>query len=132
VIVLVAVAHAAAVKDERVIEQRAVAVGRRLQLVEEVGQHLHVIAVDDREAIHLRARVGVMRRDVEALAHAALRIYGQARVARVHHRRDARDFRAERQRLQVVHHLEVLVERLGDTDGASGSFRSLGNCVSAF
>ena len=37
-IVLVAVAERAAIQHQRVIEQRAVAVGRRLQLLEEVRE----------------------------------------------------------------------------------------------
>src|SRR5687767_3036739 len=38
----VAVAHAAAVADERVIEDAAVTVGRRRQLLDELGKLLHV------------------------------------------------------------------------------------------
>src|SRR5688500_197302 len=60
VVVLVAVAQAAAVQHHRVVEQVAVAVGRRLQPLEEVGEHLHVVAVDDRELIHVLAIVRVM------------------------------------------------------------------------
>ena len=71
----------------------------------------------------LRAGVGVVRGHVEALAHAALRIHRQARIARVHHRRDARDLGAERQHLQVEHDLEVLVERLGHADRRFGQLR---------
>ena len=40
--VRVAVADAAAVEDHRVVEQRAIAVGRRLQLSEVVGEQLRV------------------------------------------------------------------------------------------
>ena len=47
VIVLVAVAQGAAIENQRMIEQRAVAVGRRLQLFEEVGQDIHVVAVEN-------------------------------------------------------------------------------------
>ena len=49
VIVLVAVAHAASVQHDRVVEQIPIAVGRRLQLVDEVRQHLDVITVDQGE-----------------------------------------------------------------------------------
>ncbi len=46
--VLVGVAHVGPVEDQRVVEQSAVAIGRLLQLVDEVGQALHVILVDVR------------------------------------------------------------------------------------
>jgi hypothetical protein len=54
VIVLVAVAHAAAVEHDRVIQQVAIAIRRRAQLFEEVPEHLHVITVDER-AVERRA-----------------------------------------------------------------------------
>ena len=45
VCVRVRIAQAGAVEEQRVIEQRAVAVGRRLQLVEEPGEQLRLIRV---------------------------------------------------------------------------------------
>ena len=48
--VQVRVAHAGAVEQQRVVEQRAVAVRRRLQLLEEVGEQLHVERVELRLA----------------------------------------------------------------------------------
>src|SRR5262245_4733684 len=42
VIVLVAVAHVAAVEQDRVIQDRAVAVGHRLELLQELGEGLGV------------------------------------------------------------------------------------------
>ena len=106
-VVLVAVAQAAAVEHHRVIEQRAVAVGRRLQLLEEVAEHLHVIAVDHGELVHVLALVRVVRRVVEALAHAARRVDRVAVLAREHQRRDARDLRLVGEHLQVEHQLDV-------------------------
>ena len=46
VIVLIAVAHAAAIENEGVIQQRAVAVRRGPELLEKIGQKLGVVAVD--------------------------------------------------------------------------------------
>jgi len=60
VIVLIPVAHCAAVKNHRVIEERAVAVGRRGKLLYEVREHLDVVLVDQREIIHVGFHVGVM------------------------------------------------------------------------
>ena len=58
--VLVGVAHVAAVENQRMIEQRAVAVLGLRQLVDKVRQHLHVILVDLRE---LRRFASDLRRD---------------------------------------------------------------------
>ena len=110
-VVLVAVAQRAAVEDQRVIEQRAVAVRRRLQLLEEVGELRHVVGVQLRELIHVAAVVRVMRQVVERIADARLREDGVAELAREHQRRDARDLRLEREHLQVEHQLQVLLER---------------------
>ena len=59
--VCVAVAHAGAVKDQRVIEQGAVAIGRALQLLDEFGELLRVIEVDLRVLGVLDRIVAVMR-----------------------------------------------------------------------
>ena len=45
-VVAVAIAHARTVDDQAVVEQRAVAIRRRLHLLEQVSQHLHVIGID--------------------------------------------------------------------------------------
>ena len=66
----VAVAHAAAVEDQRVIEQRAVAVRRGLQLLEEVGEQLRVIGVDPGLLRDQLRVVAVMRHGVVLLGHA--------------------------------------------------------------
>ena len=46
VIVRVAVAHVAAVEQHRVVEQRAVAVGRVLQLLQELAELRDVVGLD--------------------------------------------------------------------------------------
>ena len=129
VIVLIAVAHAAAVEDHGMIEQRAVAVCGRTQFLDEVRQQAGVVAVDQGELIHVRAVIRMMRRHMEPVAHAALRINGAAGVARIHHGGDARDVRLKRQSLQVEHDLEVVVERFGNAHGRIGHFQVFGRLV---
>ena len=86
VIVLIAIAHAAAVEDRGMVQQIAVAIGRLLELVEKVRKHLDVIAVDQREFIHIGADVGVVRCAVEAIANTAAGVSRPAGIARVHQR----------------------------------------------
>ena len=107
-VVRVAVAHAAAVEDQRVIQQRAVAVRQLCELVEEVREQARVIAVQHREARLVVLVVGMMREDVEGIADAALRIHGIAQFLRQHEGADAGDLRLPGQRQQVVHQLDVL------------------------
>ena len=64
--VLVGIAHVGAVENQRMIQQRAVAVGRVLQLVDEIRQALHVILVDVRVTLDVLRIFGVMRSPVEA------------------------------------------------------------------
>src|SRR5215468_12474565 len=71
VIVLIAVAHAAAVENHRMVEQIAVAVRRLRQFFDEVSEHLYVVFVDHRERIHIRLDISVMRSAVESAAIAA-------------------------------------------------------------
>ncbi len=122
VIMLIAIAHAAAVEDHGMIEQRAVAVFGRTQFLNEIGQQAGVIAIDQSELIHAHAVIRMMRRHMEPVAHAALRINCATGVARIHHGRDARDVRLKRQSLQVEHDLEVVVERFRNPYGSIGHF----------
>ena len=92
------------------IEQRAVAVRRRAQLLEEVREEPDVIAVEHREALVVLLHVRVMRQRVERVAHAALRVDGAAQLLAQQERRDARDLGLPRQHLQVVHQLDVLLD----------------------
>ena len=80
-VVDVRVGHRRAVEDEAVREQVAVAVGCVLQLLEQIGNHAHVIPVDLRELEDALLALAVMRRVVEAGRHAALRIRAARRVA---------------------------------------------------
>jgi len=60
VIVLIPVAHAASIKNHRMIQQGAVAVVCRSEFVDEVGQHGDVVFVDHREIVHVGLVVGVV------------------------------------------------------------------------
>src|SRR5262249_8898940 len=44
--VRVAVAHARAINDERIVQERAVSVGSRLHLFDEMGEQFHMVRVD--------------------------------------------------------------------------------------
>src|SRR5262245_59832033 len=66
----VGIAHAAAIDDQRVIEQRPVTVGCRAQLLEELREQLRVIRVDLRNLCDLVRIVAVMRDLVVLLRHA--------------------------------------------------------------
>ncbi len=92
VIVLIRVRHAAAVHDHRVVEQAAVAVGRVRELAQEIrDRRPRVVFVELREPLDVRGNLGVVRRVVESLVHAALRIQPVAELARHHERGDARE-----------------------------------------
>ena len=72
--VQVAVAHAAAVEEHRVIEQVAVAVRGRLQLLEEDREQVEVVHVDLGFLRDLLGDVVVVRHRVMAVGDADLRI----------------------------------------------------------
>ena len=111
VIVLIRIRHAAAVHDQRVIEQAAVAVGRVGELAQEIRDRgARVVLVELREPLDVRGNPRVVRRVVEALVHAAARIQPVAELARDHERRDAREIGRPREREQVEHQHRVLFE----------------------
>ena len=72
----------AAVHEHHVVEQRAVAVGRRPQLLQEVREHLHVQRVDLGELLQRVGTLLMMRQRMVRLGHADFRI-GAACSARV-------------------------------------------------
>ncbi len=70
-----------------------------------------------------------MRRRMEALRDAALRVDPARRVAAHLEREHARDVGLEGQRLQVEHQLDVLVERVGHARGRAGQFAGFARVV---
>ena len=108
------------------VEQRRVAVLRcDCSFSRKYGSRLDVIPVDLAELGDVRRLVAVMRRRVEALGDAALRIDAARRVAAHLEREHARDVGLERERLQVEHQLDVLVERVGHAGRRAGQLARL-------
>ena len=93
------VAHVGAVEDQRVIQQRAVPIGRVLQLVQIVGQALHVIAVDLGVILDAIRVLRVVRSAMETCVGAAGRETAAGQIAGIEHGRHARDVRLEGQSL---------------------------------
>ena len=106
----VAVGDARAVQDRHVVEQRAVAVRRRLQLGQVLREQLRVIAVDLRHLLDQLGNVVVVRQRMVRLGHADLRIGPRALLLADHERDDARQIGLERQHLQVHHQRQVIFE----------------------
>ena len=69
---------------------------------------------------------------MEALRDAALRIDAARRVAAHLEREHARDVRLERERLQIEHQLDVLVERVGHAGRRAGQLARLAAHVARF
>src|SRR5262245_7729770 len=71
----VAVADASAEEQDRVVEQRSLAVGRRLQLLKVVGEEFDVIGLDLRALLHLLGLVLMVSQRMVRFGHADLRIW---------------------------------------------------------
>src|SRR5688572_11592910 len=114
VIVDVGISHAAAEQIERVIEQRAVAIWRRLELLDQIREQRHMVRVDLGELHQLLRIVGVMRHRMMRLGHADVRVGSGARFPRQLERDDASHVSLERQHLQVEHQLDVVFPDRGN------------------
>ncbi len=113
----IAVGHTAAVDDQHVIEQAAVAVGRGLQLLDELGELLDVERVQPRiGGEHLRL-VAVVRHFVVTRGDADFRIGPAAGLAAHHEREDPREIRLIGDHHQVEHQRRVLGVRVGHARG---------------
>ena len=104
----VAVAHVAAVQDQRMIQQRAVAVLGGVQLLQELGEQREVIILDLHQLLDLVRAVLVVRRGVMAVGNAHLRIGPVADLARHHEGEHAADVGLIRERQKIVHDPDVL------------------------
>src|ERR1700730_261761 len=100
------------------VQQAAVAVGRVLQLFEEVRNQTDVVAGDLGEVGDLGRRLAVMRSRVERNLHAAFRVNALADVATHLEGGDAGGVGGEGQRLKIEHQLDVIFERVRHTDGS--------------
>ena len=101
--VLVRIAHAAAVHQHRVVEQRAVAVGRGLQPIEEPPEQLDVIGVDARHLLDVLRVVAVVRHGVVLLGDADLGIGALTELAVGHEGEHARQVGLVGDGQQLVH-----------------------------
>ena len=128
-IVLVRVAVTAAVEEQAVVEQRAIAVGRRLQLLQEVRQRRRVMRVDLGQQRDLLRRIPMMRQPMMPFGDADFRIRAATQLLRQHEGADPRQIGLVGEHLQVQHQLRVLEERRGHRGGLlhEGQFaRALG------
>ena len=104
----VAVAQAAAVDDHRMVEQGALAIGRRLQLPEEAREELRVERIDLRHAFDPFGVPAMVRERMMRIRDANLRVRAQAAFAPHHHRDDPRRVGLERDDLQIEHQVHVV------------------------
>ena len=111
---LVAVADAAAIEDQRLVEQGAVAVRRRPELLQEAGEQAHLVGVDHGVLLEpLRVQL-VVRHGVVRVGDADFREALRGLLAPDEEGEDAGDVGLEGERLEVEHQPGVLVERLRD------------------
>ena len=102
-VVDVRVAHAAAVEIERVVQQVAIALRHRRQLLQEVVEQRDVELVDLRQLRHLLGVVAVVRRRVVRIRHPDLGIGPVARLAGELEGDDPGHVGLERQHLEIEH-----------------------------
>ena len=112
--VRVAVGHPVAIQQHHVIEQRAVAVGRRRELFHVVREQRRVVGVDLGEVRELDLIVVVVRGRVMRLVDADLREGAPADLPPQHQRDHARQVALIGEHLQVEHQLHVIGERRRD------------------
>ena len=93
------------------IQQRAVAVRRLRQAIQEAAEQLDVPRVDLDEGRELLGLVAVVRRVVPRLVDPEIREHQLARLAVHHEREDAREVGLIRHRHQLEHDADVLFER---------------------
>ncbi len=90
VIVGIAIAQAAAIDDSRMIQQRAVAIGRGFQLGQEIRELFHVIGVDARHPFDQLRIAAVVRHGVVGVRDSNLAVGAEAAFAAQHESGDAR------------------------------------------
>ena len=81
-VVNVRIADPAPVKNERMVEQRAVAFGRGFQFLQEPGEERNVERIDLRHPLDLGRVIAVMRQRVMRIGNADLGVSAIARLAR--------------------------------------------------
>ncbi len=110
------------------IQQRAVAVGRVLQALQEPAEELDLPGVQLDEQRQLLRAVAVMRHVVPRLVEPEVREHELAGLAVQHEAEDARDVGLVGHRHQVEHHGGVLFPRVRDAHGRHRQ-RQFGRCL---
>ena len=101
--------EAASEQDKRVVEQRAVAIGRLLQRLEQIREHPDVELVDLDQLLDTLGITLMMGDRVVSVGNPDLAIRAVAAVAAEHERRHARHVCLPRDDLHVDHELRVLL-----------------------
>ena len=118
--VLVGVADTAPVKNEGMVKEIAVAIGRGLQLLEEMRRQGDVILVDLGALLELHGVVLVVRHRVVRGIDAKLWVSAIGLFFAECEHEHTRDVGLERERDQIEHQLCVLVIRLGHANRSVG------------
>ena len=98
------------------VQQGAIAVGRRLELLHVIGEQLGLQRFDLDHLLDLRAVAGVMRQGVMRVGNPDLGEGSICLLTAHHEGNDAGDIGLEGQNLQVTHQLGMFLVRGGDTD----------------
>ena len=104
----VRLAETASEQHQRAVEQRAVAVGRRLQLLEQIREHRDVELIDLDQLLDTLGIILVVRNGMVPVGNPDLAIGPVAAVAAEHERSHARHVGLPRDHLHVDHELCVL------------------------
>ena len=108
--VTVTVRQPGAIHDHAAVEQAAIAFALGLQLVEEVGELLHVKTINLCDTRQFAAVASVMRNAMVRIPYSDEGIAAVAAIMGEQKGADARGVRLERQRHQVEHHPDLLLE----------------------
>ena len=119
-VVPVAVGHVRAVHEERVVEQRPLAVGNRGHLADKIGKALHVPGLDPNQFLDSSQIVGMMRHRVERIGNADVVVRAVGAFGDHEVRSHARQIGLIGQRDQVEEQPDLLVERVQFADRRLG------------
>jgi hypothetical protein len=120
-VVNVAVAHRASVKNQGMIEKVAIAIGCVLQTFQKVRHEADVIRVYLRESLQLRSTVLMMRCRMEPFGNSKHGICSITDFPRHHERRNPSDVGLKRQSHEIEHQLGVFLVIIGNTRWRCGN-----------
>src|SRR5690606_9580115 len=130
VVVLVGVAHAAAVQDHRVVQQAAIAIRRFTEFLQEVGNGAAgVEGVELRQLLDVGRHFRVMRKVVEGIVDTTFVEHAVAHLARHHEGGNPGDLRLPGQGQKVEHQARMLHEALRHTYRLVGYVEVVGRRV---